>query len=222
MINCYIKFFNNTLPIFFNFNDLSIQDYENVQKLVFHKLKSFELEIFAPQVYKLINLEVLETADRHNKIEYSEKLANLIHLNLFTHYPISISKCFQHDNKAIIINYNLNIIIPQTIEYINIFINYIDYGINENKDLSKNSNVYLLNNLHNGIKYLQINIVDFAILKYINNLPVSLETFNVNILKSVINMLWYSIEDYLNYAHMELNKIKIPFNCKTYLKFCDF
>jgi hypothetical protein len=164
---------------------------------------------------------MLETADSTNTIpQYSNKLGNLIHLNTikinhFANYsPMYISKCYQCENNALIINYNLDLKINTNIEYLNIF-TYNIHGY----PMIYQSMITFLNNLHLGLKYLQININCEDILNFITNLPITLEILNIVMLKYTICIV--DEDDYKEYMDLLVNKIKVPFNCKINLKYLN-
>jgi hypothetical protein len=125
-----------------------------------------------------------------------------------------ISKCYQNDNRALILNLHSKIDIPTNIEYLNIFIDYI---------IDKQIIDYVIaffNNLHSGLKYLQININHLIyILNFITNLPTTLEVFNIVILNCDTSIIRKN--EYKNYVDTLVSKMKIPFNCIINLKFKD-
>jgi hypothetical protein len=219
MLSCYITFEDNH-PITFDFGKLDPEDFTKVIKVVFHKLRSVELELYAPNVYNLTNLEMLVTTDLPNtNPDFSNYLGNLIHLNTlklghFSNYLPHISKCYQNDNRALILNLHSKIDIPTNIEYLNIFIDYI---------IDKQIIDYVIaffNNLHSGLKYLQININHLIyILNFITNLPTTLEVFNIVILNCDTSIIRKN--EYKNYVDTLVSKMKIPFNCIINLKFKD-
>lgn len=191
-------------------------------------LNSFELEKEAPCVFDMENLTLLETADKKEDAFYPDKMGNLIHLHTLegchigSCSPLAISKCYKYGNKALITNYQSDMHISPDIEYLNIFIGWIDDGINGDKDISNDHRIILLNNLHNGLKYLQINIVDYGLLKYIKNLPITLENFNVVITNCMKIVFYSSLEEYEDEAKEILEQIKTPFECKKKLYITKF
>ena len=211
MYVCHITF-NNQEAKTCDFQDLEPEQFDKVIGVAFPKLCSAELEIHTPNVYNLINLEKLETADSIRITpQYSNKLGNLIHLNTikknsYAMHRHIISKYYQFEKSALITNYNPKMIISADILYLNIFVGHIIKQV-----ISEYPIIQLLNNLHLGLKYLQINIYETDIFEFITNLPITLEIFNINIENSK------NIED----NDLLLNKIKLPFNCKINLKFIN-
>jgi hypothetical protein len=222
MLNCYIQLKNEKTKMM-KFSELKKEDYDKVIKVIFHELTSEQLELYVSDVYCLTNLERLETSDSKMKPEYPNKLGNFIHLhtlsiNHFSNFsPLFISKCYQCNNKAIITNYHPDIVVNSDIEYLNIFVNYID----DNTNINEHNMTKLLNNLHIGLKYLQINIIDFEILKFICNLPITLETFNVIITETTKDILYESKEYYIKDAYKTIDNIKIPLNCKLNIQILE-
>lgn len=215
-LKCYIYYCDGTKEIN-DIDKIKKENYSKVTKLIFCWLKSYQLEIEAPQVYEMENLAHLETADSEGDANYSDKLGNLINLNTLKVGHIGScninknSKCFTYKNRGLIKCYHSTTYISPKIEYLNIFL-----GWYEDKEIS------LLNNLHNGLKYLQINIIDFDILQHINNLPITLEKLNI-VITHCPKMIFYELdqdgeEKYFADAKKAMDIIKTPFGCNKILK----
>lgn len=215
-LKCYIYYDDGTKDII-DIDKVKKENYSKVIKLIFWWLKSYQLEIEAPQVYEMENLGHLETADSEGDANYSDKLGNLINLNTLKVGHIGTcninknSKCFTYKNRGLIKCYHSDTYISPKIEYLNIFLGW--FG---------NKEIILLNNLHNGLKYLQINIIDFDILQHINNLPITLEILNI-VITHCPKMIFYEEfqdceEKYYADATNAMELIKTPFGCNKSLK----
>lgn len=220
-LKCYIDYNDGTKDII-DIDKVKKEDYAKVIKLRFWRLKSYQLETEAPQVYEMENLGHLETPDTEGDAIYSDKLGNLINLHTLKVGHIGTcninnnSKCFTYKNRGLIKNYEIDTYISPDIEYLNLFLGWFNDDYNYDKNV-----ITLLNNLHNGLKYLQINISDFDILKYINNLPITLEILKI-VITHCPKMIFYEGEQngekkYYKEANYALEQIKTPFGCRKIL-----
>lgn len=220
-LKCYIDYQDGTKDII-NIDKVKKEDYAKVIKLRFWRLKSYQLETEAPQVYEMENLGHLETPDTEGDAGYSDKLGNLINLHTIKVGHIGTcnnnnSKCYTYKNRGLIKNYQTDTYISAEIEYLNLFLGWFSDDYNCDEKI-----ITLLNNLHNGLKYLQINISDFDILKYINNLPITLETLKI-VITHCPNMIFLEgdldggEEKYYKEANYAMDQIKTPFGCKKTL-----
>jgi hypothetical protein len=217
-LKCSITYYNGSHQ-YINFRDIPKENYSKVKKIRFMVLNVKDLEKEIPEIFDMENITCLETGDTEGEVDYPDKMGNFLHLD--TLKVCHLNRCtfvdnfiHKNGNKAIIRFCKQNMIIPCDIEYLNILIGWFD-------DKPSDYRITTLDNLHNGLKYLQISVIDFDILKYINNLPPTLETFNVVITLCAKDMFYDTPEDYTKHAIKEFENIKVPFNCVKNLKIED-